>query len=88
MEAAGVAGEAAIRGIPFYCIRVVSDASTDAMPFDFNRYRKAGERFDHWAVAWAAMSRPFSRIPALLQLRRRCQFASNRLGEFLAGCHF
>jgi adenosylhomocysteine nucleosidase len=37
MEAAGVARLAQIRGIPFYCIKGVSDGFTDNLP-DFNRF--------------------------------------------------
>jgi adenosylhomocysteine nucleosidase len=37
MEAAGVARLAAMRGIPFYCIKGVSDGFHDQLP-DFNRF--------------------------------------------------
>src|ERR1017187_10184541 len=37
MEAAGVADRAAARGVPFYCIRVVTDLAGEDMANDFNR---------------------------------------------------
>ncbi len=86
MEAAAVASRAADAGVPFSCLRAVSDAAGDAMPLDFNLYRDAQGRFRHGAIAMAALARPFSRIPALLRLQRNANFASLQLGEFLANC--
>lgn len=86
MEAAGIAERAAFRGIPVYCIRVVSDSSTDAMPLDFNRYRTSTGRFDRGAIFRAALFRPFRHIPALLRLQRQSKLASDKLGEFFAAC--
>lgn len=40
MEAAAVARLAAMRGIPFYCVKGVSDALDDTLP-DFNRFLSA-----------------------------------------------
>jgi len=88
MEAAGVAGEAQRRGLPFHCIRVVSDTAGENMPLDFNRYRDADGRFDRTAVAIAALMRPFVRIPALRTLQRNCRVASTQLGDFIAKCKF
>ncbi|HWY48845.1 MAG TPA: hypothetical protein VNX70_15760, partial [Bryobacteraceae bacterium] len=41
MEAAGVALKAAQWNLPFYCVRVVTDTSTENFPLDFNRMRDA-----------------------------------------------
>ena len=88
MEAAAVAAYAEESGTPFYCIRVVSDAAQEAMPLDFNAYRKEDGDFDRTAIALAALGRPFSRIPALRRLQRHCEIASESLGAFLADCRF
>lgn len=88
MEAAAVASFAEQAGTPFFCIRVVSDTVEEDMPLDFNEYRTADGDFDRKAVALAALRRPFSRIPALRQLQRNCQIASESLGAFLADCRF
>jgi nucleoside phosphorylase len=88
MEAAGVAEQAVKRGLPFYCIRVVSDAADDGLPLDFNRFRTQDGRFDRLRIAWAAMHSPLEKLPALWKLRRHCHMASAKLGEFLANCSF
>jgi adenosylhomocysteine nucleosidase len=44
MEAAGIAQLAAMRGIPFYCLKGVSDGLTDQLP-DFNRFISEGGQF-------------------------------------------
>lgn len=87
MEYAGVAQEAARRGLPCSALRVVSDTASEAMPFDFNLYRKPDGRFDQGAVALAAIVRPW-KIRALLRLQRNCKVASAKLGEFFATCDF
>ena len=44
MEAAGVARLAHMRGIPFYCIKGISDGYSDQLP-DFNRFILPGGQF-------------------------------------------
>jgi adenosylhomocysteine nucleosidase len=44
MEAAGVARLAHMRGIPFYCIKGISDGYSDQLP-DFNRFISPGGQF-------------------------------------------
>jgi adenosylhomocysteine nucleosidase len=44
MEAAGVARLAQMRGIPFYCIKGISDGYSDQLP-DFNRFILPGGQF-------------------------------------------
>lgn len=87
MEFAGVAEEAARRGLPCSALRVVSDTAAEAMPFDFNLYRKPDGRFDRGAIAMAAIVRPW-KIRALLRLQSNCKLASAKLGEFFATCDF
>jgi adenosylhomocysteine nucleosidase len=96
MESSAVKDRAEALGIPYGCIRVVSDTAEEDMPLDFNRYRAADGRFSRGRIALAAMARPFSVMPALLEFDRQCQRASIALGEalgealgdFLADCRF
>ena len=88
MESAAVAEHAARWGVPFHCVRVVSDSADHDMPLDFNNYRDADGRFSRARIALAAMARPFTAIPALLQLDGNCRHAAGKLGEFLAHCEY
>lgn len=87
MEAAGVAAAAHEQGVPFYCIRVVTDGANEDMPMDFNRYRGPDGRFSRSRIALAAIGRP-KRLTALIRFGRRCEKASIQLGDGLAGCRF
>jgi hypothetical protein len=87
MEASGVGREAAALGIPFYCVRVVSDTAAEDMAIDFNLYRDAEGRFSRMRIAAAAVMQP-SRIPRLRKFDAQCRLASTSLGGFLANCRF
>lgn len=86
MESAAVAAKAREWGVPFRCVKVVSDAASDDLPLDFNLYRDAAGRFSRTRIALAAMLRPFTVMPGLLRLDRNCRTAAEKLGEFLADC--
>lgn len=86
MEAAGVAGAASRRGLPFYCVRVVTDRADETLAIDFNQARDARGRIRASRVVLEAMRRPWRGIPELLLLARRSRQASVALGEFLADC--
>jgi len=88
MEAAAVKKTADRWGVPFYCVRAVSDTANEDMPLDFNLYRDRAGRFSLPRIALAAMSRPFTRIPALRRLEANCNVASESLGAFFADCRF
>ena len=88
MEAGAVKKIAGEWGVPFYCIRAVSDTANEDMPLDFNLYRDSAGRFSLPKIAMAAMSRPFTRIPALRRLEANCNVASESLGAFFADCRF
>jgi adenosylhomocysteine nucleosidase len=88
MEAAAVKKIAADWQVPFYCVRAVSDTAEEDMPLDFNLYRDDAGRFSLAKIAMAAMSRPFTRIPALRRLEANCNVASESLGAFFADCRF
>lgn len=86
MESAAVESKAREWGVPFRCIKVVSDTAREDMPLDFNQYRDAAGHFSRGRIARAAMLRPFKLIPGLLRLERNCREAAKKLGEFLADC--
>lgn len=88
MEAGGVAAKAAELGLPFYCIRAVSDLGNETFRCDFNAALREDGRFDTMRLFASAMRQPLSRVPELLRLQRRCATASKNLGAFLAGCEF
>lgn len=88
MEAGAVAFWASTRGLPFYCLRVVSDAAAESIALDMNEMRDEDGRFDRWKIARAAMARPFTRVPSLVRFHHACRLAENQLGEFFANCRF
>jgi adenosylhomocysteine nucleosidase len=88
MEAGAVKKTADSWGVPFYCVRAVSDTAQEDMPLDFNLYRDSAGRFSLPRIALAAVSRPFTRIPALRRLEANCNVASESLGAFFADCRF
>ena len=58
MEAAGVARLAQMRGIPFYCIKGISDGYNDQLP-DFNRFISLGGQFKLARFVVFALLRPW-----------------------------
>jgi nucleoside phosphorylase len=88
MEAGAVKKFALDQNVPFYCVRAVSDTAHEDMPLDFNLYRDSQGRFSLPRIALAAVSRPFTRIPALRRLEANCNVASESLGAFFADCRF
>jgi adenosylhomocysteine nucleosidase len=86
MESAAIAQKAAEWGVPFFMVRAVSDRASEDMPLDFNEYRDAAGRFSRARIALAALTRPFTAIPALLRLDRNCRIAAESLGDFFADC--
>lgn len=88
MEAAAAAGCAAAWGLPFYCIRAVTDTAEESFHCDLNSARLADGRISHSKLLLAAAARPADRVPELWWLWRRARRAAEALGEFLAGCRF
>jgi adenosylhomocysteine nucleosidase len=88
MEACGVAAQAAGLGLPFYCVRSITDLAGESFLFDFNAALRPDGRFDTMQIIAASCRRPRSLLPELMRLRRRCQMAAQNLGEFLADCRF
>jgi nucleoside phosphorylase len=87
MEAAAVAGAAREKGLPFYCIRVVSDSASASLPIDFNFFRRGDGSVDTRRVAFHALRRPQS-WPGLIRLASDASRASKLLGDYLADCRF
>jgi nucleoside phosphorylase len=88
MEAAGVEKVARKLGVPFYCVRVVTDAASESLALDFNRVRDADGRFSVARILAAALRRPGRVFPELFRLERTCRSASVALGDFIANCRF
>lgn len=88
MEAAGVAEKADEWGLPFYCVKSVTDLAEESFGVDFNAALRPDGSFDTMRVLAGAMRRPVKLFPELIRLRGRCQTAAQALGEFIAGCRF
>jgi len=88
MEAGGVAGRAAELGLPFYCVRSVTDLAGESFSIDFNRVLRSDGHFDTMKILSEALRHPASRLPELLRLRSRSLRAARALGEFFADCRF
>lgn len=82
MEAAAVAGRAKRAGLPFACIKVVSDRADESFGLDLNRMRSPEGRIRRGKISYYALTHP-GVIPELLRLKRRTEVASKALGEFL-----
>jgi nucleoside phosphorylase len=88
MEAAAVGERSASRGLPFYSIRAVTDLANEDLRVDLNAARGPDGRFSDWRIVTSALTRPWPCLPELWKLRRRSALATDRLGQFLAGCRF
>jgi len=88
MESAGVARASELRGVPFYCVRAVSDLATEDFANNFNDFLMPDGRFNIPQLVFGAFRRPMSRIPELYRLAQRTALASQNMGEFLARCSF
>lgn len=85
MEAAAVAAEAGGRGVPFFCVRAVSD--TAGATIRLGRHRLPDGELTPAGVIRAAGFSP-ARWADLVRLWRGASAAANALGEFLARCRF
>ena len=84
MESAGVAAKAREWNVPFLAVKIVTDESNESLTLDFNRFRGVDGRFRRAAIVRAALARPSTLIPALLQLNNRAKSAAQALGDFIA----
>jgi adenosylhomocysteine nucleosidase len=85
MEAAGVAARAKRAGLPFACIKVVSDAALESLPINFNEMRTTEGRLARGKIVMHALTRP-NVIPALVRLKKRAEEGAKVLGEFIVSC--
>ncbi|MCL5744818.1 MAG: hypothetical protein M1541_12985, partial [Acidobacteria bacterium] len=88
MEALAVGHRAAQWGVPFYCVRCVTDLAEEGFRLDFNAARAEDGRLLTSRIVWAAARRPAALVPELHQLYWRCRLAARILGDFLADCRF
>jgi nucleoside phosphorylase len=88
MEAAGAARAAEDLGLPFYCIRAVSDLAGEDFENDFNAALGPDGRFSTLRLIRGALASPGKRFGELLRLKQRTALASKNLGDFLADCTF
>ncbi|HEX4770127.1 MAG TPA: hypothetical protein VH351_04800 [Bryobacteraceae bacterium] len=85
MESAGVAKHARRHGIPFYCVKVVSDRADESFAFDLNAMRTPEGRIARGKIGTYVLTHPHL-LPHLFRLKGRADKAAKELGEFLANC--
>jgi adenosylhomocysteine nucleosidase len=81
MEAAAIARLALMRGIPFYCIKGVSDGLNDKLP-DFNRFIRPDGQFDLTGMVLFSILRPWY-WPSLLRMGENSKRASQAIRDSL-----
>ena len=81
MEAAAIARLAQMRGIPFYCIKGVSDGFNDLLP-DFNRFLSPTGHFHLARFVLFAFLKPWI-WPALIRMGENSKQASQSIAESL-----
>lgn len=81
MEAAGVARLALMRGIPFYCVKGISDGYKDKLP-DFNRFISANGHFQLIRFILFVLPRPWH-WPALMRMGENSKKAAQGIRESL-----
>jgi len=88
MEAVGVAARAYDFGVPFYCIRAVTDLAEESFRLDFNNLSPKNGLPSRAALLQEVLKRPYPVALELLRLYKRSRLASKTLGDFLASCQF
>jgi adenosylhomocysteine nucleosidase len=81
MEAAGIARLAQMRGIPFYCIKGISDGHSDQLP-DFNRFILPGGQFKLARFVLFALLRPWY-WHALIRMGENSRKAARNIAQSL-----
>jgi len=81
MEAAAVGRLAAMRGIPFYCVKGVSDGFSENLP-DFNRFISADGQFHVGWLLLHVLPRPWH-WPSLVRMGENSKQASQSIAECL-----
>jgi nucleoside phosphorylase len=88
MEAAGVAARARARGLPFHCVRAITDLANENLANDFQAVLRPDGHFGTIAILRAAFRHPRSRLPELVRLAGRSDRAALALGDFFVDCRF
>jgi len=88
MEAAGVAERTFAHGLPFYCVKAVSDLANENLANDFDKALRKDGQFDTIVLLRGTFRQPLIRIGELLRLRQRCVRAAGSLGDFFADLRF
>lgn len=81
MEASAIARLAQMRGIPFYCIKGISDGYTEQLP-DFNRFILPDGGFQTFRFVLFAISRPWH-WPALMRMGENSRKAARAIADSL-----
>jgi adenosylhomocysteine nucleosidase len=81
MEAAAIVRLAAMRGIPFGCIKGVSDSFTEDLP-DFNRFISPEGQFQMVRLLFFVLPRPWH-WPALIRMGENSKKASQAIRDIL-----
>jgi adenosylhomocysteine nucleosidase len=81
MEAAGVARLAQMRGIPFYCVKGISDGYNDQLP-DFNRFITVNGQFKLGHFIVSRIYRPWQ-WPALIRMGENSKKAAEGIASSL-----
>ncbi len=81
MEAAGVARLARMRGIPFYCVKGISDGYSDKLP-DFNRFISTDGHFQLARFVFFVLFRPWL-WPSLIRMGENSKKAARDLAASL-----
>jgi adenosylhomocysteine nucleosidase len=81
MEAAAVARLAQMRGIPFYCVKGISDGYTDKLP-DFNRFIAANGQFKLARFILFVLPRPWHWL-ALARMGENSRMAAQAIRKSL-----
>jgi adenosylhomocysteine nucleosidase len=85
MEAAGVAARAKRAGLPFCCIKVVTDRAEESFGLDLNAMRSSEGRIARGKIIVHTVAH-LNLLPELFRLKRRSEEAAQALGEFLVSC--
>jgi adenosylhomocysteine nucleosidase len=88
MEAAGVAARAEAHGLPFHCVRAVTELAGETLANDFGAALRPDGHFDTMIILRSTLRQPLARLPELFRLRDRCARAARALGDFFADCRF
>ena len=87
MEAVSVAAVTAEQGLPFFCLRAISDGAGQDFPVDLNRALRADGTFSPWSLVAQAALRA-GRWGELLRLWRDARVAARSLADCVSRCDF